>query len=135
MSGRRADSTESDETRQHQCYENDETIHRVCRDDRIVRNARCRASSADGETMMTATGEVVKITAESIEIKDLNGKVEIYAITSETKYGTKMKPMKHGDLKMGEHVTVSFEKKNGKMVAMVINKKAKLKPANPSVKK
>lgn len=85
--------------------------------------------------MTSVTGEVVKVTSESIEIKDSKGRVEVYLITAETKYGTKMKPMKHADLKVGEHVMVKFEKKNGKMVAMAIHQANAPKPVNPSVKK
>ena len=67
-----------------------------------------------------AAGEIVKLTADSIEIKDHKGMTETFAITAETKYGTKDKAAKLEDFKEGEHVLVSYTKADGKMVAAVI---------------
>jgi hypothetical protein len=67
-----------------------------------------------------AAGEIVKLTADSIEIKDHKGETHTFAITAHTKYGTKAKEEKHEDFKVGEHVLVSYTEADGKMTAHVI---------------
>jgi hypothetical protein len=67
-----------------------------------------------------AAGEIVKLTADSIEIKDHKGITDTFIITADTKYGTKEKPAKPEDFKEGEHVLVSYTKAGGKMTATVI---------------
>jgi hypothetical protein len=67
-----------------------------------------------------AAGEIVKLTADSIEIKDHKGITDTFTITADTKYGTKEKPAKREDFKEGEHVLVSYTKADGKMTANVI---------------
>jgi Cu/Ag efflux protein CusF len=67
-----------------------------------------------------AAGEIVKLTADSIEIKDHKGITDTFTITADTKYGTKQKPAKPEDFKEGEHVLVSYTKVDGKMTANVI---------------
>jgi Cu/Ag efflux protein CusF len=67
-----------------------------------------------------AAGEVVKLTADSIEIKDHKGIIDTFTITADTKYGTKEKPAKPEDFKEGDHVLVSYTKADGKMTANVI---------------
>ena len=67
-----------------------------------------------------AAGELVKLTDNSIEIKDHKGASHTFAITAETKYGTKLKPAKKEDFKEGEHVLVNHVKEGDKIVATVI---------------
>jgi len=65
-----------------------------------------------------AAGEIVKLTADSIEIKDHKGITETFIITADTKYGTKEKPAKPEDFKEGEHVLVSYTKAGDKMTPL-----------------
>src|ERR1700747_3295346 len=44
-----------------------------------------------------AAGEIVKLTADSIEIKDHKGITETFIITADTKYGTKEKPARRSE--------------------------------------
>ena len=67
-----------------------------------------------------AAGEIVKLTADSIEIKDHKGITDTFTITADTKFGTKEKPAKPEDFKEGEHVLVSYTKAGDKMTATVI---------------
>ncbi len=66
------------------------------------------------------SGKIVKLTADSIEIKGHKGAINTFAITGETKYGSKQKVEKYANFKNGERVQIHFAEENGKQVAVNI---------------
>lgn len=65
----------------------------------------------------TVSGKIVKLTADSIEIKSHKGMTQTFAINAETKYGSQEKAENYQDFKDGQHVRINFAEENGKQVA------------------
>ena len=69
-----------------------------------------------------SAGEILNLSADSIHIKEHDGKEHVYVIDAATKYGSKTKPEEFSDLQEGDYVMIRYAKEEGnKTVAKVIH--------------
>jgi hypothetical protein len=66
-----------------------------------------------------ASGEIVSITKDAVEIKDNSGKMHKFMIDAKTKFGTAKEPVKWDQFKAGEHVLVNYKDKMALVVREV----------------
>ncbi len=99
----------------------------------------CSASAADTPEKGAekpkshmCTGEIVKISADCIVVKNRNGEQTI-AMNDATKFGSKDDPKKCADFKVGDKVSVAFKEDGDKKCAIAV--RTPRPPKKPEEKK